>query len=255
MTSPRFEVIGIPGLPMVRPGDVLTDLISTALESMGEQLRDGDIVCVAQKIVSKSEGRLVRLADVRPSPAAIALAAETDKDPQLVELILSESDEVLRKKPGVLIVRHRLGYVMANAGVDQSNVDHAEGDQALLLPKDPDASAAALRGELKSRCGVDVGVVITDSANRPWRLGTTSIAIGAAGITVLDDRRGETDIYGRELKVTMLNNADALATAATMVLGETTEQIPVAIVRGLALAGEGQNARMINRPLEDDLFR
>jgi coenzyme F420-0:L-glutamate ligase/coenzyme F420-1:gamma-L-glutamate ligase len=240
---------------MVRPGDVLTDLISTALESMGEQLRDGDIVCVAQKIVSKSEGRLVRLADVRPSPAALALAAETDKDPQLVELILSESDEVLRKKPGVLIVRHRLGYVMANAGVDQSNVDHAEGDQALLLPKDPDASAAALRGELKSRCGVDVGVVITDSANRPWRLGTTSIAIGAAGINVLDDRRGETDIYGRELKVTMLNNADALATAATMVLGETTEQIPVAIVRGLALAGEGQNARMINRPLEDDLFR
>jgi coenzyme F420-0:L-glutamate ligase / coenzyme F420-1:gamma-L-glutamate ligase len=255
MTTSRFEVIGIPGIPMVRPGDNLVDLISTALADMGESLQDTDIVCVAQKIISKAEGRLVRLADVKPSAAAIELALETDKDPQLVELILSESDEVLRKKPGVLIVRHKRGFVMANAGVDQSNVDHAEGDQALLLPLDPDASAATLRRELKAKCGADVGVVITDSANRPWRLGTTSIAIGAAGITVLDDRRGETDVYGRELKVTMLNNADAIATAATMVLGETVEKIPVAIIRGLQVSGDGQNASIINRPLEDDLFR
>jgi coenzyme F420-0:L-glutamate ligase/coenzyme F420-1:gamma-L-glutamate ligase len=255
MTTSRFEVIGIPGIPMVRPGDNLVDLISSALADMGESLQDTDIVCVAQKIISKAEGRLVRLADVKPSAAAIELALETDKDPQLVELILSESDEVLRKKPGVLIVRHKRGFVMANAGVDQSNVDHAEGDQALLLPLDPDASAATLRRELKAKCGADVGVVITDSANRPWRLGTTSIAIGAAGITVLDDRRGETDVYGRELKVTMLNNADAIATAATMVLGETVEKIPVAIIRGLQVSGDGQNASIINRPLEDDLFR
>jgi coenzyme F420-0:L-glutamate ligase / coenzyme F420-1:gamma-L-glutamate ligase len=255
MTTSRFEVIGIPGIPMVRPGDNLVDLISTALADIGESLQDTDIVCVAQKIISKAEGRLVRLADVKPSAAAIELALETDKDPQLVELILSESDEVLRKKPGVLIVRHKRGFVMANAGVDQSNVDHAEGDQALLLPLDPDASAATLRRELKAKCGADVGVVITDSANRPWRLGTTSIAIGAAGITVLDDRRGETDVYGRELKVTMLNNADAIATAATMVLGETVEKIPVAIIRGLQVSGDGQNASIINRPLEDDLFR
>lgn len=255
MQAPRFQVIGIPDLPMVCPGDALDELISAGVAGIGERLEPDDIVCVAQKIVSKAEGRLVRLADVTPSAAATALAAETDKDPRLVELILSESDEVLRKKPGVLIVRHRRGFVMANAGVDQSNVDHADGEQALLLPLDPDASAARLRAALEQAAGVRLGVVITDSANRPWRLGTTSIAIGAAGIVVLDDRRGGTDVYGRELKVTMLNHADALATAATMVLGETTERIPVAIVRGLELAGEGQNASIINRPLADDLFR
>jgi coenzyme F420-0:L-glutamate ligase/coenzyme F420-1:gamma-L-glutamate ligase len=255
MSATRFEVIGIPGLPMVVPGDDLTAMISRGAEAAGTPLQDGDVLCVAQKIVSKSEGRLVALDSVSPSDAARALAAETDKDPRLVELILSESDEVVRKKPGVLIVRHRRGFVMANAGIDQSNVDHAQGDQALLLPLDPDASAARLRDELRDTIGVSVGVVVVDSANRPWRMGTTSIAIGAAGIVVLDDQRGGTDVYGRALKVTMINNADALATTATMVLGETVEKIPVAIVRGLDLAGEGQNASIINRPLAEDLFR
>jgi coenzyme F420-0:L-glutamate ligase/coenzyme F420-1:gamma-L-glutamate ligase len=255
MADTRFEVIGVPGLPMVEPGDSLVDLIQQALRDISESLQDGDVVCVAQKIVSKAEGRLIRLDDVEPSTAAVELAAETDKDPRLVELILSESDEVLRKKPGVLIVRHKRGFVMANAGIDQSNVDHAGGDQALLLPTDPDASAARLREQLQSLSSVSVGVVIVDSANRPWRMGTTSIAIGAAGIVVLDDRRGGEDVYGRELKVTMINNADALATAATMVLGETIEKIPVAIVRGLNLAGDSQNASIINRPLAEDLFR
>jgi len=240
---------------MVRPAEPLTPLIMTALNDLGERLQTQDVICIAQKIVSKSEGRLVKLDDVKPGAAAVELARETDKDPRLVELILNESDEVLRKKPGVLIVRHRRGFVMANAGIDQSNVDHSEGEQALLLPVDPDASAQRLRAELTQAAGVELGVVITDSANRPWRMGTTSIAIGAAGIQVLDDRRGGTDVYGRDLKVTMINNADALATAATMVLGETTERIPVAIVRGLPLSGEGQNASIINRPLADDLFR
>ena len=255
MGDTRFEVIGLPGLPMVVPGDNLVDLIHSGVTSNGEQLRDGDVVCIAQKIVSKAEARLVRLEDVTPSQAAIELAAQTDKDPRLVELILSESDEVLRKKPGVLIVRHKRGFVMANAGIDQSNVDHADGDRALLLPEDPDASAAGLREGLQALSHARIGVVIVDSANRPWRMGTTSIAIGAAGIVVLDDQRGGEDVYGRELKVTMINNADALATAATMVLGETIEKIPAAIVRGLNLAGEGQNASIINRPLADDLFR
>jgi coenzyme F420-0:L-glutamate ligase/coenzyme F420-1:gamma-L-glutamate ligase len=255
MSAPRFEVIGIPGLPMVVPGDNLAAMIVAGANSAGAPLEDGDVLCVAQKIVSKAEGRLVALDSVTPSENAVALAAETDKDPRLVELILSESDEVVRQKPGVLIVRHRRGFVMANAGIDQSNVDHAGGDQALLLPEDPDASAARLRDELQHAAGVTVGVVIVDSANRPWRMGTTSIAIGAAGIIVLDDQRGGSDVYGRELKVTMINNADALATTATMVLGETTEKIPVAIVRGLDLAGEGQNASIINRPLAEDLFR
>ena len=218
-------------------------------------LENGDIVCVAQKVVSKAEGRLFPLAEVEPSAEALTVAAETDKDPRLIELILRESDEVLRKIPGVLIVRHKLGFVMANAGVDQSNVDHAQGECALLLPEDPDHSAEVLREALESQHGVRLGVIITDSANRPWRMGTTGIAIGASGITVLDDRRGGHDIFGRELKVTLMNNADAIAGAATLVLGETTEQIPVAIVRGLSLPHANQTAQMINRPLHEDLFR
>ena len=255
MTASGFAVIGIHGIPMVAPGDNLAGLIIDALAAQAQVLEDGDIVCVAQKVVSKAEGRLFPLAEVEPGATARDLAVETDKDPRLVELILRESAEVLRKKPGVLIVRHRLGFVMANAGVDQSNVDHSEREYALLLPEDPDASASRLRDALSAHFGVNVGVVITDSANRPWRMGTTGIAIGAAGITVLEDYRGGTDIYGRELKVTLINQADAIASATTLVFGETTEKLPVAIVRGLPLAAEGQRAGMINRPLEEDLFR
>ena len=209
--------------------------------------------------MSKSEGQLVALADVTPSQEAVDLAAETDKDPRLVELILRESTEVLRKKMGVLIMRHRLGIVGAHAGIDQSNVDHAQGEQALLLPENPDASAAGLRADLMAQTGKRIGVIITDSQNRPWRMGTTGCAIGAAGLTVLDDHRGGTDVYGRELKVTLINRADALASAATLVMGETTEKIPLALIRGMPAESEdtieGQNAAMINRPLEEDLFR
>ena len=244
---------------MVRPGDDLSDLILQALSANGLALEDGDIVCLAQKIVSKAEGQLVALADVTPSQQAIDLAAETDKDPRLVELILQESTEVLRKKPGVLIMRHRLGLVGAHAGIDQSNVDHGEGEQALLLPKDPDTSAALLRDQLQAKSGKSLAVIITDSQNRPWRMGTTGCAIGAAGLTVLDDHRGGTDVYGRELKVTLINRADAIAGAATLVMGETTEKIPLALVRGMAAESDddvaSHNAAMINRPLEEDLFR
>ena len=192
------------------------------------------------------------------SAEAKALAAETDKDPRLVQLILDESTEVLRQKPGVLIMRHKLGLVGAHAGIDQSNIDHDGGEQALLLPVDPDASAARFKADVEARTGREIGVIITDSANRPWRLGTIGIAIGAAGLTVLDDHRGGTDSYGRELKVTLINRADAIASMATMVMGETTERLPVAVVRGLPLiVGENgeQPAAVINRPLEEDLFR
>lgn len=257
--SSGFSVVPVPGMPMVRPGDNLSELIMAALNSNGLTLVDGDIVCLAQKIVSKAEGQLVALVDVTASQDAIDLAAETDKDPRLVELILQESTEVLRKKMGVLIMRHKLGIVGAHAGIDQSNVDHAEGEQALLLPKDPDASAAGLRAALAEQTGKRVGIIITDSQNRPWRMGTTGCAIGAAGLTVLDDHRGGTDVYGRELKVTLINRADALASAATMVMGETTEKIPLALIRGMPAESDagtaGQNAAMINRPLEEDLFR
>ena len=240
---------------MVRAGDDLAELIAVAIERSDHELANSDIVCVAQKIVSKAEGRLIALATVTASPEAIELGRETDKDPRLVELILQESAELLRKKPGVLIMRHRLGLVGAHAGIDQSNIDHEAGECALLLPLDPDQSALQLQSALAARLGVKVAVVITDSANRPWRLGTTGIAIGAAGLTVLDDQRGGSDLYGRELKVTLINRADSIATAATLVMGETTERMPVAIVRGLPIAEDGHTAQMINRPLEEDLFR
>lgn len=255
MSDPGFQIVPVTGMPMVQAGDNLDEQIVTTLNSAGLSLVDGDIVCLAQKIVSKAEGRLLDLKDVTPSDEAIRLAAETEKDPRLVELILNESSEILRQRIGVLIVRHKLGLVGAHAGIDQSNVDHGDGEKALLLPVDPDASAAALRASLAKRLHVKVGIIITDSHNRPWRMGTIGAAIGCAGITVLDDHRGGTDVYGRELKVTLINRADALAAAATLAMGETTEKIPLVLIRGLPADRTEQNAQMINRPLEEDLFR
>ncbi len=249
-----LSVTGIEGLPLVRPGD---DLCAVLLDAINAQMSlfDGDVLVVAQKIVSKAEGRLVRLDDVSPSHDAAALAAETEKDPRLVQLILDESVAVVRKRPGVLIVRHRLGFVSANAGIDQSNVDQGGGEVALLLPLDPDATAATLHARILEETGKRVGVVITDSANRPWRLGTTAIAIGAAGIQVFDDRRGDFDLFGRELKITLVNRADSIATAAVLVMGETTERIPAALVRGFPPELPAGNAAAINRPLSEDLFQ
>ncbi len=259
MTPGGFTVAPLSGIGMVKPGDDLAALLLTAVRAAGQRLENGDVLAVAQKIVSKAEGRQVLLEDVEPSPAARALAAETDKDPRLVQLILDESTDVVRKKPGVLIVRHRLGLVGAHAGVDQSNINHGDGAAALLLPAAPDASAERLRAGLAGATGKAVGVIITDSANRPWRLGTVGIAIGAAGVAVLDDRRGGADLYGRELKVTLANRADAIAAAAALVMGETTEATPAALVRGLppaaADAGPPQRAADSVRPLADDLFR
>ena len=193
---------------------------------------------------------------MQASEEALELAATTEKDPRLVQLILDESTAVVRHKPGVLIVRHRLGLVGAHAGIDQSNIEHDEDGSALLLPEDPDASAEQLRHTLAEASGCALGVLITDSANRPWRLGTVGIAIGAAGLDVLDDRRGGTDLYGRELKVTLINRADSIAAAATLAMGETAERTPAALVRGLPPAAhDGQSAAQIVRPLEEDLFR
>ncbi len=245
----------ISGMPMVRSGDDLPTLILAALTAQQLRLEPGDILVIAQKIVSKSEGRQLALATITPSPEAIALAQETDKDPRLVELILRESTTVLRKKPGVLIVRHRLGLVGAQAGIDQSNIEHDADDHALLLPVDPDASARRIRDSIAAKTGVHPGVIVSDSMNRPWRLGSIGGAIGSAGIAVLDDRRGGHDIYGRELKVTLVNRADSIATAATLVMGETTEKTPVALVRGFPAEDSAQTARDIVRPLEEDMFR
>ena len=243
---------------MVQAGDDLAALLLAAIADQGLTLGPGDVLAVAQKVVSKAEGRLVWLSAVAPSAAAITLARETDKDPRLVQLILDESTEVLRKKPGVLIVRHRLGIVGAHAGIDQSNIEHgaAQADEAaLLLPADPDASAAGLRDAILGATGQAVGVIITDSANRPWRLGTVGIAIGLAGVQALDDRRGDADLFGREMNVTLVNRADGIAALATLAMGETTEATPAALVRGLGGDGPSEPATAILRPLADDLFR
>ncbi|MGA1370559.1 MAG: coenzyme F420-0:L-glutamate ligase [Pseudomonadales bacterium] len=247
------------GIPLVRAGDDLVTIIGDALIANEITPIAGDVVCLAQKIVSKAEGRLVDLASVTPSAEAVALARETDKDPRLVQLILDESTTIVRKKPGVLLVRHRLGIVGAQAGIDQSNVEHGPGgsddERALLLPVDPDQSASIIRAGLEARFGVRLGVIITDSNNRPWRLGSIGSAIGCAGMRVLDDRRGQTDLYGRELKVTLINRADALATMATLVMGESTEMTPAAIIRGLEPDDVDEPARSAIRPLEEDMFR
>lgn len=251
----RFEVVALPGLPMVAPGDDLTGILLEGVRANDLMLTDGDIIVVAQKIVSKAESRQVPLASVEASTEAQQLAVEVDKDPRLVQLILDESTEIVRKRPGILIVRHNLGFVAANAGIDQSNIDHEHGEDALLLPMDPDASAETLRREVAERTGINVGVLIADSHNRPWRLGTVGTAIGSAGLTVLDDYRGGEDLFGRELKVTLINRADALAGAATLVMGETTEAIPAALIRGLPVDSSAGNAKDINRPIAEDLFR
>ena len=250
-----LKVMPIVGLPMIQDGDDIAKILAQHTGSDGPPIEEGDILVVAQKIVSKSEGRLISLKNVVPSTKAIELGAETEKDPRLVELMLQESTEVVRKKPGVLILRHRLGHVGAHAGIDQSNIAHSEEDSALLLPIDPDRSARKLVEDLKSLLGIDIGVLISDSGNRPWRIGTVGMAIGAYGFPVLDDHRGGVVLYGRELKVTLINRADSIATAATLVMGETTEGVPAAIVRGFDWEPSKQTAAEINRPLEEDLFR
>ena len=241
-------------IPLVEAGDDLAILIVEALRKAVLEPAEGDVLVIAQKIVSKSEGRQVLLADVDPSPAAINLAGELGKDPRLVELILRESSTIVRTAPGVIIVRHRLGIISANAGIDQSNIDHVDGDSALLLPEDPDKSAHRLREALIQASGKRLGVIVSDSMNRPWRLGTVGYAIGSAGITVLEDRRGEKDIFGRELQVTMSNRADSIATAAMLVMGETSERVPAALVRGLPPENSTQMARDSIRPPAEDLF-
>ncbi len=250
-----LQLFVLPGIPLVQAGDDLCGMLLAALTRAQLTPTDGDILVLAQKIVSKAEGRLIPLASVTPSARACELAQETDKDPRLVQLILDESSEVMRTKPGVMIVRHRLGNVGAHAGIDQSNIEHAGGECALLLPRDPDASARKLRADLLVRTGQRFGVIIADSMNRAWRMGTIGGAIGCAGVHVLDDLRGTPDIFGRELKVTVINRADSLAAAACLLMGESVQQTPAVLIRGLAPHETTQTARDIIRPLADDMFR
>lgn len=243
----RLEMFAIEGLPAIRPGDDLAAMIA------GYGPRPDDIVVVAQKIVSKAEGRVVALSGVAPSPRALELARETEKDPRVVELVLQESAEVLRAKPGLMIVRHRLGFIMANAGIDASNAGGE--DQVILLPSSPDQSAQHLRDTIKGSTGIDIGVIITDSWGRPWRLGTAGFAIGAAGVATVVDMYGHPDLDGRPLQATTIGVADELASAASLLMGQAAEGRPVVVVRGMTLPHVAGSAADLIRPADQDLFR
>ena len=253
-----LQIIPLTRIPRVEANDDLGSVVIDAMRKQQLGFADDDVLVVAQKVVSKAENRLVRLDEVAVSGRAKKLASELDKDARLVELILRESSAIIRKAPGVIIVRHKLGLVCANAGIDQSNVDHKDGECALLLPENPDASASRLRAELEAASGKRLAVVICDSVNRPWRLGTIAMSIGSAGISPLDDRRGQTDTFGRTLAVTMSNIVDSVATAAGLVMGETTENIPAVIVRGISLSDtvsdSARNSSDCVRPTREDLF-
>ncbi|HJQ59153.1 MAG TPA: coenzyme F420-0:L-glutamate ligase [Vineibacter sp.] len=250
------QILALPGIPLVSQGDDLAALIEAALARAGLALQDHDVVVVAQKIVSKAEGRAVRLDTVTPSARALELAAEVGKDPRVVEVILSESARVVRTRPALMIMEHRLGFVMANAGVDQSNIAGDDGaEMALLLPRDPDGSAEVLRVRLAARHGTKLGVIINDSFGRAWRRGIVGTAIGVAGLPALIDLRGNPDLFGRPLQVSIAGFADEIAAAASLVMGQADEGQPVALVRGLEWRAPSSNAAEMVRPPGEDLFR
>ena len=246
----------LPGIPLVQTGDDLTGLIQAGLDRAGLTLQNGDILVVAQKIVSKAQGRMVHLSDVTPSPRAIELGAVTLKDPRFVEVVLGESREVLRTGANTLIVEHRLGFVCANAGVDRSNVMAAEGDEVwLCLPADPDGSGAEMRRTLALIYGAEIGVIINDSHGRAWLMGTMGVAIGAAGVPALLDLRGKPDLFDHALQITQVGLADELAAAASIVMGQADEGRPVVHVRGMPYALREGSAQELFRPKSQDFFR
>jgi coenzyme F420-0:L-glutamate ligase/coenzyme F420-1:gamma-L-glutamate ligase len=252
----RVEVIALAGLPEVVPGDDLETMIGDALEATPGvlPLQPGDVLVVTQKVVSKAEGAVVDLRTVTPSPEAVDWAAQWDRDPRQVQVVLDEAVRIVRKARGVLIVETRHGFVCANAGVDASNVGPGSGDAVTLLPRDPDASAARIRAAVRERLGSDVAVVVSDSFGRPWRWGIVDVALGVSGLLPLEDLRGTPDADGRVMRTTVRAVADELASAAELALGKT-EGRPVALVRGAnPPLGEGSNRDLVI-PAENDLFR
>jgi coenzyme F420-0:L-glutamate ligase/coenzyme F420-1:gamma-L-glutamate ligase len=243
------------GIGEIEPKSDLAQQLIDSLRKNDIELQSDDILVVTQKILSKAEGRFVALCEVVPSEEALRLAEITCKDARLVEMVLRESVEVVRAAPNVLITRHRLGFVMANGGIDRSNLGKGRGEHVLLLPEDPDRAASALRQDLADRAGVAPGIVISDSFGRPWRLGVTAVAIGAAGIAALVDRRGEYDRDGRALEVTQVAFGDMLATASGLVTGEGAEGIPAALIRGVRVNAPHRPAATLIRSLKEDLFR
>lgn len=246
----------VPGIPLIEPGDDLAAVIAGALEKAKFPLIPSDILVIAQKIVSKSENRYVSLKDVRPSEAASRLAEQTGKDARYLEVVLRESEEIVRHRPNIVIAAHRLGFVMANAGIDQSNIEHAGGEErVLLLPQDPDKFAAELRTRLNKRCETDIGVIINDSFGRPFRIGVTGVALGVAGIPSLLDKIGAPDLFGRSLQMTEIAVADEIAAGASLLMGQAAEGQPVVVVRGLTFSEAPRPAAALVRPRERDMFR
>jgi coenzyme F420-0:L-glutamate ligase / coenzyme F420-1:gamma-L-glutamate ligase len=248
----------LPKIPLIHPGDDLAEILLSALQTAKITPDDGDILVVAQKIVSKAEGRLVNLTTVSPSKEAIELAKRSEKDPRLVELIIKESKEIMRVRPGSIIVEHRLGFVCASAGIDHSNVMGEDGkpeDWVLLLPENPDQSALEIRRKIKIATGNRLGVMIIDSHGRAWRVGTVGTAIGISGLPGLVDKRGWKDLFGYRLKITIVAAADELAAAASLVMGEAAEGTPAVHVRGFPYPLREGSLRELLRPKSQDLFR
>lgn len=248
----------VPGLPMIKPGDDLAEVITKSVQASGIEPTNGDIWILAQKIVSKAENRLVNISKVIPSAKAFEIANKTKKDPRFVELVLSESNKVLRTKPGALIVEHHSGFICANAGIDHSNVSSEDGnseDWFLLLPKDADASASRIRTGLEKLFNCNFGVLIIDSHGRAWRNGTVGTTIGLSGLPGVVDLRGRPDLFGYRLQITQVGAADELASAASLVMGQADEGMPVVLAQGFPYALREGNLLELIRPEEEDLFR
>lgn len=254
----NLVVTPLPAIPMIKTGDDLVQIIITGLRNINLTLQDGDILVLAQKIVSKAEGRWVDLLTIQPSPEAIALAETTKKDPRLVELVLRESRQVLRTRIGTIIVEHRLGFVCANAGIDHSNVageGNSEGEWVLLLPENPDGAARTIRKQLEEKSGAHLGVLIIDSHGRAWREGVVGITIGLSGMPGLVDMRGKSDLFGYTLRITTIGAADELAAAASLVMGQASEGTPIVHVRGFPYTLREGSLGELLRLREFDLFR
>ena len=250
----QLNLFTIPGIPLIHPGDDLVAIISDAMQAAQQEIIDGDVVIIAQKLISKAEGRLVALSSVEPGPEAIELAAAAEKEPGIAQLILDESAQILRRRPGVIIAEHNLGFVLANAGLDRSNVD-SNDDMVLLLPLNPDKSAAELRSGLSEVTGASLGVIIADSVGRAWRMGTTGMTLGCSGVEALANLRGHDDMFGRELLVSEHAIADSIASAAQLLMGEADEATPIVILRGLNEGSSTQDSQLLLRPADEDMFR
>ena len=252
----KIELIALEDIPLINQGDNLVEIILKALEKNKVSLNDGDILVIAQKIISKSEGRYAFLNEISPSKEAKDLANKTDKDPRLVQLILNESREVIRYRKGVIVVENNLGLIHANAGIDRSNLESDnENPRVLLLPVDPDKSATEIKMEVLKQTEIKIGVIINDSSGRAWRNGIVGIAIGSSGAEVLSDLRGESDLFGNTLEVTEVGIADEIASAASLLMGQGKEGLPVILVKGMKESSDMNNAKALIRKASEDLFR